>query len=911
MKNLDFKPKCGGGVSFYLLKNKKAFTLVEMMVVVVIISILATIWFLRLGNYSSEANVAKRASDKKNIEQVLEIYKSKEWDYPEFEEENGEKIFWTWTWEKVKNRLPVMPVDPITKKPYKIAFLPSWKYGKIAMVDLDGEIARANPENTKNILPETEATNQLDLTALIAIQDKVAKKLEELVRLDKTGSENNFVQSVNGKVQESNALVGKVTKMITEKDFEETKVNSTRDEINNKKIELTDLLKQIESKINKFKWDAELTAKRNELTVDDLIVLQRTLWERQRALSSLDSWNSLIVKAGNETNKSNNLVQKILNRNSKPDLTLAEANNLLSEKAAMKTNLEWVIRELEAEINRINTQRQQALENAKTAAREEIERIAREEIGKVNASGWNQSEKTNLIDRINTAKRTAEWNIDRASSESSVTQAKNTWAEEIRKIYRDHNAAKERERQQALENAKTAAREEIERIAREEIGKVNASGWNQSEKTNLIDRINTAKRTAEWNIDRASSESSVTQAKNTWAEEIRKIYRDHNAAKERERQQALENAKNAAREEIERIAREEIGKVNTSGLSQSEKTNLIDRINTAKTTAEWNINRANSESNVTQAKNTWVGEIRLVYNLKLDSVKHLAVDEIKSFVMYIITWMEYDHLPASFRNRVQQVWKTAEADIINANTIEKVTELKNAWFAEIRRIEKSELALAELESEKTKLRNRISALEKVNKTGKTPESVNAFNTKVNSAKTLLNKAWVTKQEITNKINELVNLEKTLVNAKSPFSPNGIYIGEPESDTCVKNIPGRFVVTGDVIKDTRTGLLWSKDIANRISWQRAKDYCAKLTTWWKTNWRLPDITELNSIVNDSCHAPATYLEFFNTANWGNWDNYWSSTTLASNTGKAWVLYFASGDTDWYSKTDSAYVLCVAK
>jgi len=43
MKNLDFKPKCGGGVSFYLLKNKKAFTLVEMMVVVVIISILATI----------------------------------------------------------------------------------------------------------------------------------------------------------------------------------------------------------------------------------------------------------------------------------------------------------------------------------------------------------------------------------------------------------------------------------------------------------------------------------------------------------------------------------------------------------------------------------------------------------------------------------------------------------------------------------------------------------------------------------------------------------------------------------------------------------------------------------------------------------------------------------------------------
>lgn len=351
MKKGDFK------VENKIFFSRDAFTLVEMMVVVVIIVILTTIWFLRLWKYSSEANLAKRTSDKKNIEQVLEMYKSKDWDYPEFEEENGEKIFWTWSWEKVKNSLPVMPIDPITKKPYKIVFIPSWKYEKIAVVDLDGEISRTAPENTKNILPETEATNQLDLSDLIAIQAKISQKLRELVWLDKTASENNFVQSVNGKVQESNSLVQRVIKMIREKDFEEIKVNSTRDEINNKKIELTDLLEQIESKINKFKWDSELTTKRNELTVDDLITLQRTLWEKQRELSSLDRWNSLIVKAGNETVKSNNLVQRILNRKSKPDLTLTEANNLLSEKASMKTNLEWVIRKLEAEINRINTQR--------------------------------------------------------------------------------------------------------------------------------------------------------------------------------------------------------------------------------------------------------------------------------------------------------------------------------------------------------------------------------------------------------------------------------------------------------------------------------------------------------------------------------------------------------------------------
>ena len=120
----------------FFSKNKFAFTLVEMVVVVMIIIILATIAFLRLWNYSSEANLAKRASDKKNIEEVLDIYKLKNGEYPEFDEDNGEKIFWPKAWGKVKTNLPELPIDPITKKYYKIDFIPTWKYGRNAFVDL-------------------------------------------------------------------------------------------------------------------------------------------------------------------------------------------------------------------------------------------------------------------------------------------------------------------------------------------------------------------------------------------------------------------------------------------------------------------------------------------------------------------------------------------------------------------------------------------------------------------------------------------------------------------------------------------------------------------------------------------------------------------------------------------------------
>ena len=112
----------------------------------------------------------------------------------------------------------------------------------------------------------------------------------------------------------------------------------------------------------------------------------------------------------------------------------------------------------------------------------------------------------------------------------------------------------------------------------------------------------------------------------------------------------------------------------------------------------------------------------------------------------------------------------------------------------------------------------------------------------------------------------------------------------------------------MITDTRTGLVWSKEINNtKVNWEEAKQYCENLTTWWKTNWRLPDITELNSIVNDSCPGLATYSEF-NTFESG---NYWSSTTIVHDTGLAWGVHFGNGGIYWNFKAYRGYVLCVAK
>lgn len=69
------------------------------------------------------------------------------------------------------------------------------------------------------------------------------------------------------------------------------------------------------------------------------------------------------------------------------------------------------------------------------------------------------------------------------------------------------------------------------------------------------------------------------------------------------------------------------------------------------------------------------------------------------------------------------------------------------------------------------------------------------------------------------------------------------------------------------------------------------------------WRLPTIQELLTLVNYNKANPASDLK--DTKN----SRYWSSTTYASDTSTAWVVFFYNGYDYWYYKTDSYYVRCV--
>jgi len=63
-------------------KNKKAFTLVELIVVITILAILWTIAFISLQGYSKSARNSVRISDLSSIDKQLELYYIKAWNLP-------------------------------------------------------------------------------------------------------------------------------------------------------------------------------------------------------------------------------------------------------------------------------------------------------------------------------------------------------------------------------------------------------------------------------------------------------------------------------------------------------------------------------------------------------------------------------------------------------------------------------------------------------------------------------------------------------------------------------------------------------------------------------------------------------------------------------------------------------------
>ncbi|MFW5722742.1 MAG: DUF1566 domain-containing protein [Desulfohalobiaceae bacterium] len=105
---------------------------------------------------------------------------------------------------------------------------------------------------------------------------------------------------------------------------------------------------------------------------------------------------------------------------------------------------------------------------------------------------------------------------------------------------------------------------------------------------------------------------------------------------------------------------------------------------------------------------------------------------------------------------------------------------------------------------------------------------------------------------------------------------------------------RFEIHDQAVLDRLTSLLWQRDTdltEGPVTWQQALDAVARLNEHSGiSQWRLPNINELESLVDCSRHNPALPRDhpFLNTR-----EGYWSSTTSVFEPSWSWVLYMHKG------------------
>ena len=123
-------------------------------------------------------------------------------------------------------------------------------------------------------------------------------------------------------------------------------------------------------------------------------------------------------------------------------------------------------------------------------------------------------------------------------------------------------------------------------------------------------------------------------------------------------------------------------------------------------------------------------------------------------------------------------------------------------------------------------------------------------------------------------------------------------------------------TPQTTRDKTTGLIWQRSGDNiQRNWQTALDYCADLEITYVTflgngiltDWRLPSVLELSSIVDLGATSNPRIVSaaFPNT----NTSSYWSASSLAIGGAVAWRVGFGGGLVDAGFKTNSYYVRCV--
>jgi len=140
-------------------------------------------------------------------------------------------------------------------------------------------------------------------------------------------------------------------------------------------------------------------------------------------------------------------------------------------------------------------------------------------------------------------------------------------------------------------------------------------------------------------------------------------------------------------------------------------------------------------------------------------------------------------------------------------------------------------------------------------------------------------------------------------------------GEFQAGVAIPPTAQRFMVNEGTVKDNLTGLMWTQDagvFANGLL--NAVSACKSCSAGNYDDWRLPNVREIQSLLDYEEHSPALPAghPFTNVCSYLTecYYHYWSSTNNYYSLGAAILMVeMDAGTVRIYSKFSGGYVLCV--
>ena len=122
-----------------------------------------------------------------------------------------------------------------------------------------------------------------------------------------------------------------------------------------------------------------------------------------------------------------------------------------------------------------------------------------------------------------------------------------------------------------------------------------------------------------------------------------------------------------------------------------------------------------------------------------------------------------------------------------------------------------------------------------------------------------------------------------------------------------------VDSATTVKDTYRHLVWQRgdeiNMTRGYLWDGARDYCERLETGGYSDWRMPSIEELQTIIDYTRRlSPIWNTDMFPAAPRMGWW-FWSSTDYAEDPDEAWTVNFGRGYIYPSSKSGDYHLRCV--